>query len=180
MDWIGEVQLKLKKKNQVLFAKDSAFLQDVMVLFQNQNHRVMALWAFDLAEESVEQLKAKYPDEKRPRQALEAARDWACGKIKMRLAQRKILDCHAFAKETVRKEDAAICHAIGQACAVVHTAGHAIGYPVYDLTSIVYQLGIENCIEAVEARKQVYKDKLLYWSQHVNMYQGEWAEFMHK
>ena len=69
------------------------------------------------------------------------------------------MDCHAFAKEIDKKEDIAICHAIGQACAVVHTAGHAIGYPIYDLTAIIYRLGIENCAQTVEKRKQDYMDR---------------------
>lgn len=143
MDWLDEVRTKLKKKNQVLFGKDAEFLQDLTMLFREQNHRIIVLWALDLAAESVAKLEEKYPDETRPREALEAARAWAEGKIKMRLAQRKILDCHAFAKELDRKEDIALCHAIGQACAVVHTVGHAIGYPMYELSSIVYRLGME-------------------------------------
>ena len=178
MNWIDEVKIKMKKKNQILFAKDSEYLQDLMILFQNQNHRVMVLWAFDFAAESVAELEEKYPEEKRPREALEAVQDWAAGKIKMRLAQRKILDCHAFAKEIDCKEDIAVCHAIGQACAVVHTAGHAIGYPIYDLTSIIYRLGIEDCFQTVELRKQKYIDKLIYWSEHISSYESEWADFM--
>lgn len=178
MNWVDEVQTKIKRKNQVLFSKDSQYLQDLIYLFQEQNHRVMALWAFDFAVESIEMLREKYPDENRPQEALDAVQNWAAGKIKMRQAQRKILSCHAFAKEIDCKEDIAVCHAIGQACAVVHTAGHAIGYPIYDLTSIVYKFGIENCLEAVEMRKQQYIDKLLFWNEHFNDYQGEWAEFM--
>lgn len=180
MHWIDEVSIKAKKKNQVLFSKDSEYLQDLTMLFQNQNHRVMVLWAFDLAAESIARLEAKYPEEKRPGEALEAARDWAAGKIKMRMAQRKILDCHAFAKEIDCKEDIAMCHAIGQACAVVHTVGHAIGYPIYELTSIIYRLGIENCVQTVELRKQEYIEKLFYWNEHVSDYKGTWADFMLK
>lgn len=180
MHWIDEVSIKAKKKNQVLFSKDSEYLQDLTMLFQNQNHRVMVLWAFDLAAESIARLEAKYPEEKRPGEALEAARDWAAGKIKMRMAQRKILDCHAFAKEIDCKEDIAMCHAIGQACAVVHTVGHAIGYPIYELTSIIYRLGIENCVQTVELRKQEYIEKLFYWKEHVSDYKGTWADFMLK
>lgn len=180
MDWMDEVRLNLEKKRQVLFSKDSEYLQDLMFLFQNQNHRIMSLWAFDLAEESVKKLEEKHPYEKRPREALEAARNWASGKIKMQSAQRKILDCHAFAKEISNREDIAICHAIGQACAVVHTAKHAIGYPIYDLTSIVYKLGVKNCKEAIETRKLEYADKLLYWNNHLSEYRGKWAAFMLK
>lgn len=162
MNWIDEVQTKLKKKNQVLFAKDSQYLQDLRLLFEEQNHRVMVLWAFDFADETIQKLQEKYPNENRPQQALEAAQDWAAGKIKMRLAQQKILACHAFAKDIECKEDIAMCHAIGQACAVVHTAGHAIGYPIYDLTSIIYKYGIESCSGEVEKKKTgVYQQTVL-------------------
>ncbi len=85
----------------------------------------------------------------------------------MPLAQRAILDCHALAKEISDRADQAVCHAVGQACAVVHTAGHAMGYPLYDLTSILFRLGMEDGVKAVEARKQEYIDRLLYWGAHV-------------
>ena len=115
MDWLDEVRAKLKRKNQILFAKDAEFLQDLAMLFREQSHRTMVLWALELAAESVARLEEKYPDETRPREALEAARAWAAGKIKWRLAQRKILDCHVLAKEIDSKEDIALCHAVGQA-----------------------------------------------------------------
>ena len=180
MDWLDEARIKLKRKNQVLFSKDSEFLQDLAMLFCDQNRRVMALWAFDLAAGSVAKLEERCPDEKRPREALEAARAWAAGEIKMRLAQRKILDCHALAKELQSKEDIALCHAIGQACAVVHTVGHAMGYPMYELSAIIYRLGIDDCAQAVRQRKREYIEKLLYWSEHEHEYGGRWAAFMRK
>ena len=180
MDWLDEVKRLLQKKNQILFARDYEYLRDLAALFQEQNHRTMALWVFDFSAGSILALEKKYPDEKRPGEALEAARRWAAGEIKMRPAQQKILACHAFAKEIACKEDIAMCHAVGQACAVVHTAKHAIGYPIYDLTSIVYRLGTENCSKAVELRKQEYLDKLFYWKEHLPDYQAGWADFMLK
>lgn len=180
MNWIDEVSLKLKKKNQVLFSKSSEYMQDLIKLFEIQNHRVMALWAFDFASESIAKFEEKYPEEKRPREALEKAKDWASGKIKMHLAQRKILDCHAVTKEMENKEDIAICHSIGQVCAVVHTARHAIGYALYDLTALIYKYGIENCKDVVEQRKQEYIEKIRYWNEHLCDYQGIWADFMLK
>ena len=180
MNWIDEVHMRLKRKNKILFAKDSEYLQDLASLFQEQEHRVMALWAFEFAAETIANLEEKYPDERRPREALEAVQAWAAGKIKMRPAQQKILPCHTFAKEIACKEDIAMCHAVGQACAVVHTAGHAIGYPIYDLTSIIYRYGIEDASKIVEERKQTYINRLLYWKEHLDTYKGEWAEFMRK
>ena len=57
MNWLDEVNGKLKKKNQILFSKHSEYLQDLIMLFQSQDHRVMVLWAFDLAAESVAKLE---------------------------------------------------------------------------------------------------------------------------
>ena len=59
MNWIDEVHTKLKRNNQILFAKDSEYLQDLMLLFQEQNHRVMVLWAFDFAAETIVILEEK-------------------------------------------------------------------------------------------------------------------------
>ena len=52
------------------------------MLFETQNHRVMAPWAFEFASESIAKLEEKYPEEKRPREALETVKDWASGKLK--------------------------------------------------------------------------------------------------
>jgi len=175
---MDEVSLRLKRHNQVLFAKDSEFLQDLDLLLRAQSHITLALWAFDLAGEAGAALEEKYPRERRPREALEAAQDWAAGRIKMPLAQRKILDCHALAKELTAQADMAACHAVGQACAAVHPAGHALGYPIYALTRLIYELGPESCREAVEKRKQTYLDKLFYWSAHGDHPGREWAPFM--
>ncbi|MGI5906711.1 MAG: putative immunity protein [Candidatus Pararuminococcus gallinarum] len=178
MDWLSEAKKRYRRNNQILFSKDSEYLQDLRMLFEAQDHKTMVLWALDFAAESVAALETRYPLEKRPREALVAAWEWASGKVKMRHAQRKILDCHAFAKEIGCKEDVALCHAVGQACSVVHTAGHAIGYPVYDLTAIIYRCGIDACREAVEGRKESYIEKLFYWSGQAAIKEGNWAEFI--
>lgn len=180
MDWLEEVKEKQKRRNQVLFGKDSEYLLDLRMLFETQSHTVMTLWALDFAEETVELLKERYPEETRPEEALNAARDWAAGKEKMRFAQRKILDCHAVAKELSSKEDIALCHAVGQACAVVHTAGHAMGYPIYDLTALVCRYGLEECREWVEERKQEYISRLFYWIDHEKDEERTWAAFLRK
>lgn len=180
MTWMEEAAAKLKAGRQLLFSKDTAYLQDLRELLESQDHIVVTLWALDLAGESVAHLEETYPAERRPRAALEAARAWAAGNVKMRWAQRKILDCHVLAKELDRPEAIAACHGIGQACSVVHTAGHAIGYPMYDLTALIHRLGIDSCAEAVEDRKQDYIARLFYWSGHRSDAQGEWAPFMQK
>lgn len=178
MDWLEEVQEKVKRKNQVLFSKDSLLLQDLRLLVESQSRRGLVLWALDLAEETVKELEARYTGEGRPRQALEAARLWAAGTIKMPLAKRAILDCHGLAKELRDPADIARCHAVGQACSVVHTPGHALGYPIYELTALVRTYGLEHCRGPVEARAQHYVERLLFWQAQLPAYQGPWANFL--
>ena len=176
MDIILEIKEKLKRKNQILFDKKSMFLQDLILLISEQNHKVLTLWSFDLVLELVNYLKNKYPNVDRFRICLDKAELWAQGDIKMREAKSAILNCHAVAKELTNKEDIALCHAIGQGCSVVHTVSHAIGLPIYELTSLVYKYGIDNCKDKLTSIKKEYIDKLHYYLGHYNEYK-KWAKF---
>lgn len=166
MDVIIEVKEKLKRKHQILFDKKSLFLQDLMFLISEQNHKILTLWALDLALELVNYLEEKYPNEDRFRIALDKTKLWAQGEIKMPEAKRAILNCHAVAKELINKEAIALCH----------TIGHAIGLPIYELTAIVYKYGIDNCKDKIINRKKEYIDKIYYYQEHYKEYK-KWAKF---
>ena len=153
-----EAAARLKRKNQVLFSKNSACLQPLALMLADTDHRTAVLWALDLAAQTVSALGESYPDEARPSLALKAAWSWARGEMRMREAQRRILDCHA----------------VGQACSVVHTAGHALGYPVYELTAIVLKDGAG----AAARRIGEYQDLLLYWKGREPDDSSRWAGFL--
>lgn len=155
--WLAEVKAKVKRHNQVLVSKESALLDDLRHPIGQANRRTLILWGLELAEETTQKLEEKYPEDHRPREAIAAARAWAAGETKMPIAKRAILDCHAMAKELTTPADIARCHAVGQACSVVHTAGHALGYPMYELTAIVLELGLDDCRDAVEHRVRYYE-----------------------
>ena len=87
---------------------------------------------------------------------------------------------NAMAKELTDLADIARCHAVGQACSVVHTAGHALGYPMYDLTAIVLELGLDDCRDAVEHRVRYYEQRLHYWAEHEKSCSQNWASFLRK
>lgn len=178
MDWLYDVQQRLCRKNQVLFVKDSPFLADLYTLIQAQTHRTLVLWAFDFAEETVQLLQGRYPMETRLEAALSISRDWAAGKVKMPLAQHAILQAHAVAKEVQSAEDVALCHAVGQACAVVHTPGHTLGFPLYELTALVRRYGLPGCKDAIEARKQDYIERIFVCSARQSDPHYEWAPFL--
>jgi len=176
--WLAEVIAKANRKNQLLFSKDSLLLDNLHHLSDLTNRRVLILWALELAEETVLQLTEKYPEDHRPREAIAASRAWAAGEIKMPIAKRAILNCHAMAKELTDLADIARCHAVGQACSVVHTVGHALGYPMYELTAIVLEQGLDNCRDAVEQRVMYYEQRLRYWTEYEKTCQQNWAGFL--
>jgi len=178
--WLAEVSAKAKRHNQILFSKESLLLDNLRHLTDQANRRVLILWALELAEETVLQLTEKYPEDLRPREAIAASRAWATGEIKMPLAKRAILNCHAIAKELTDPADVARCHAVGQACSVVHTKEHSMGYPMYELTAIVLEQGLDNCRDAVEQRVMYYEQRLRYWMEFEKTCQQNWAGFLKK
>ena len=178
--WLAEVCAKLKRHNQILFSRDSLLLAELSRLIEQTNHRALVLWVLELAEETARELAENYPEDHRPQDAIAASRAWAAGEIKMPIAKQAILNCHAMAKELTNPADIARCHAVGQACSVVHTAGHALGYPMYELTAIVLGHGLDDCRDAVEHRVRYYEQRLHYWAEHEKSCSQNWASFLRK
>ena len=178
--WLAEVKAKAKRKNQILFSKDSLLLTDLCQLIAQANRRALILWALELAGKTTWELAEKYPEDHRPQEAIAASRAWAAGEIKMPIAKQAILNCHAMTKELNNPADIARCHAVGQACSVVHTAGHALGYPLYALTTIVLELGLDDCRKPIEERVMYYEQRLRYWMEYEKSCQQNWAGFLKK
>ena len=96
-----------------------------------QDHRLLAVWAADCAEHVLPYFEEKYPNDDRPRKAVEAARAWTRGEIRVGEARTAALAAHAAAREA---DDAAACaaaRAAGHAAATAHVAGHARGAASY-------------------------------------------------
>ena len=129
--------------------------------FAGQTHAVVVFWAFACMEKPLARLEDLLPCESRPRTAVLFSREWAAGQLKMPEAKRAILEAHQAAKETQNPVAAALCHAIGQGCASVHVETHGIGLPMYELTALVLEYGLDNCRAPVETRIREYEQTLL-------------------
>ncbi|GGF18182.1 hypothetical protein GCM10010954_16170 [Halobacillus andaensis] len=175
-----DVEIKWKKKNKLLFSRNSLCLQDLKKQIQRQNHRTLVLWALDCASSTLTQFETKYPAEQRPRNCLKLCEDWSKGKIKMPQAKRAILDAHAVAKELDDREYGVLAQAIGHAGATVHVETHAFGLPIYELTGIVRKHGIHDFQDPVTEKISDYQNRLLYWQEHTNQLERDWAGFLLK
>ena len=96
----------------------------------DSDHRLLALWAAACAEHVLQLFESLQPSDPRPRQAIEQARAWARGEIKM--SQSRASAGHAQA--AARVLSGAARHAVfaaGQAAAVAHVAAHELGAAAY-------------------------------------------------
>lgn len=174
----SDVEHKLKKKNKILFSRDSKCLQELKILIEQQKHRTLVMWALDCAKAPLAEFEEKYPHELRPRLALELCEAWSRGKIKMPAAKRAILDAHAVTKEIDDRVYGALCHAIGHAGATVHVETHALGLPFYELTSLVIKFGKDKYQKHIHEKINYYCQRLAYWQENIDKVDFEWAGFL--
>ena len=94
------------------------------------DHRILAMWAADCAQHVLHLFEQTQPSDDRPRRAIEQARAWARGEIRMTQARTAAFAAHAAARETfgAAKEAA---RAAAHAVAVAHVAAHELGAAAY-------------------------------------------------
>ena len=176
----GDVNLRIKKRNKILFARDSECIQELRKEIGEQNHITLVLWAFECIQIPINELMTKYPDKNEIKMAYDLSYGWAHGTVKMTVAKRAILNCHAIAKELEQEYDIALCHAIGQGCSTVHVETHALGLVFYELTAIVIKHKYKDYQEEVLEKITFYLNKLRWYQENTgNLVKSQtWAEFL--
>ncbi len=174
----SDVETKIKKRNKILFSRESKCLQELIKLIGEQSHKTIVMWALDCAKITLEQFESKYSGEKRPRICLELCEEWARGKIKMPAAKKAILASHATAKDIDDPAYSALCHAIGHAGATVHVETHAMGLVFYELTAIVLKCGKKGYEKRVTHKIKFYHERLIYCRDNVDKFDFTWAGFL--
>ncbi len=103
-----------------------------------ENQRALATWAAECAERVLAYFEKVYPQDDRPRKAIEVCRTWvSTGVFKMADIRGASLAAHAAARAA--KENDAACfaaRAAGQAVATAHVPQHAYGGAYYALKAI--------------------------------------------
>ena len=109
--------------------KDSEMLE----LIKNTDHKTLAIWAKDCAKRVMPYFNRKYPEDHRPKLAIEALQAWIdTGEFKMVVIRKASLDSHTAARE-VGEDNAArsAARAAGQAVATAHVPRHSYGSAIY-------------------------------------------------
>ena len=124
----------------MLKSKFSLTQQDpkLVELIEITDHKILAMWAIDCAERVMPYFEENYPEDQRPRQALEALQLWIkTGIFKLAVIRKASLDSHAAAREVGEDNPArSAARSAGQAVATAHVRTHAIGAALYALQAI--------------------------------------------
>jgi cation diffusion facilitator CzcD-associated flavoprotein CzcO len=78
-------------------------------------HRALALWAANCAEHTLHFFEDKYPNDKRPRFALEVLHKWVRGELEMVKCREAAFEAHAAARNAEDKAAVTAARATGQA-----------------------------------------------------------------
>lgn len=104
-------------------------------LLTDEDHQLLALWAAECAEHVLHLFEAEQPADPRPRDAIDAARSWARGELKMMEA--RALGGHAMgAARPLRGAARFAAYAAGQAAGVGHVAEHDLGAAAYAIKAV--------------------------------------------
>jgi len=109
-----------------------------MKKYDKEDQRLMASWAADCARRVLPLFEKAYPEDYRPRKAIETCRTWVrTGVFEMAVIRGSSLAAHAAAR--IAKENDAACFAArsaGQGVATAHVPQHAYGAAYYALKAI--------------------------------------------
>jgi hypothetical protein len=98
-------------------------------------HRALAQWAADCAEH-VLPLFTKVSGDDRPRRAIETARAWASGQVRVGAAQKAAVASHVAAREMTDPSAIAAARATAHAAATAHMADHSLGPALYGVKAV--------------------------------------------
>ena len=96
----------------------------------DSDHQLLALWAASCAEHVLDFFERAQPEDLRPREAIEHARAWVRGEVKMTQARTAAGHAMAAARD-LRGAPRHAAYAAGQAAAVAHVAAHELGAAAY-------------------------------------------------
>ncbi|MEU6040324.1 putative immunity protein [Actinomadura sp. NPDC047616] len=102
----------------------------------DEHHRLLAEWAVLCAEHVLHLFKQEQPHDTRPSDAIEIARAWIRGEVRMRDAHQAAFTANAAARGLPAPAKFAAL-AAGQAVAVAHVAAHDLGAAAYAIRAVV-------------------------------------------
>jgi len=154
----------MPKYRKMLGDWNAPYIQALVAVINTQSKTTLVTWVLDYAERVILPLWDTQSDgDLRPKIALDAARAWLAGEIKLPQAKPLILDCHTAARESESNPIAqAAARAVGQSASAIHAATHCIGLAYYGALAVAYdQCGIDAPWAELESAAAIECGKML-------------------
>jgi hypothetical protein len=133
---------------------DASISKEIAELVKMSEHGALAVWAADCAERVLPFFESEHPNDRRPREAIEACREWAStGIFNMKEVREIALLAHAAARETAEG---------GAACLAARSAGHAMAtvhVPTHSIAAASYAAKAIWAGNPMEAERNVAKER---------------------
>jgi hypothetical protein len=141
----------MNKFNFSIAHKDKSMVE----LVSKTDHKTLAVWAIDCAMRVLPYFEKKFPEDNRPRKAIEALQEWiGSGEFKMAVIRKASLKSHSAAREVNEDNSArSAARAAGQAVATAHVSRHSYGSAVYA------QQAVFRAANPVEAETAAIKER---------------------
>lgn len=165
---IHVIQQRLHRKCKILFKPEDPWLLSLNKALEGLSRRESVAWAFECCLPLI--------DSPELQEAYELVEKWARGEVKMPQAKQAILSIHRLAREAQELNEELRLRAIAQGLSTVHTSKHAIGLPLYYLSSLVHRSGIvyPQVISATIAKYQQTIEDI----KQRDLTQTPWANFL--
>jgi hypothetical protein len=128
-------------------------------ILQDDDHRLLAMWAADCAEHVLHHFEQVRPTDDRPHRAIDLGRAWARDEIKWREARTAAGHANAAARDLSGAARHA-AYAAGQAAAVGHVAAHELGAAAYAIKAARAAVSEDERVEAGRSECQWQRAQL--------------------
>ena len=131
-------------------------------LVKKSDHKILTTWATGCADRVLHHFEKNYPEDMRPREAIEASRAWVREDIKMIDARRFAIASHAAARDAEQNpESQAAARSAGHAAATAHVARHSFAASTYAVSSIRDASTSDNEMVLIDEERQWQYNHLL-------------------
>lgn len=164
MDYRDILKKRIESNQKILVYKDDLCMYNFRKYLYAFPKEVITSWLLDMAEEIVELLEERYPDNDKPRRMLNYA------KLYINKNDHAILHTinsamHSSATASIISlEDINHYYAVGFASSVavnqIDKIECVINYSIYDLTAIIFKNGIDECNDLIDQRIKHYTERL--------------------
>lgn len=143
----------MSKYRKILTDLNTPEIESLKKLIATQSKATLIKWATSYCEAMILPLwRAAFREDDRPQEALEAAKEWLEGSIKLPQAKPRILQCHEAARMAESDPIAqGAARAIGQSASTIHSPRHCLGLALYGGLALAYvHLGVDAKWEDLE------------------------------